>query len=269
MKAPATVGAVMAMLGAYGSQVGAAPAGMPVAHRLIDVPYLSQAKEPGAGEALVMVFRYWGDRRVMPVDFTSLATPSERGVVTSDLVEAVTSRGWQAIASQGPSSAPLSELQRQVDQGRPVIALVEAAPGRLRYVVIVGVTPASVVLHDPASSSFHVAAADEFDREWRGSNRWRLVVLPPPTARATSGPGDAPVASGVPTLGHAAGSDQRVRRAGGSRGRDRGNGRSGGAIARRRARLVPRKRQSAARARHAAVQGLVVGRCRAPRRAGG
>lgn len=168
-----------------GRNVMAAPA-MPAAgpHRLIDVPYLPQTPELCGGAALAMVLRYWGDRRVLPMDFQPLVNKSASGIQTSDLVRAVTTRGWKAYATQGASGAPLDALSHEIDQGRPVIALVEASPGRLHYVVVVGMTRESVVLHDPARTSFLVAAADEFDREWRGSDRWRLVVLPPPTFRA-------------------------------------------------------------------------------------
>ena len=85
-----------------------------------------------------------------------------------------------AAFSGGRPSGMTAELQRQVDQGRPVIVLIEPTPGRFHYVVVVGVAPSSVVYHDPARTSFHVAAADEFDHEWRGSLNWRLVALPPP-----------------------------------------------------------------------------------------
>ena len=135
------------------------------------------------GAALAMVMRYWGDRSVLPTDFTSLVKSSARGIETTDLSAAVTARGWQAFAGEG-ASATRADLQRQVDQGRPVIVLIEPTPGRFHYVVVVGVTPSSVVFHDPARTSFHVAAADEFDHEWRGSLNWRLVVLPPPTSES-------------------------------------------------------------------------------------
>jgi hypothetical protein len=150
-------------------------------HVLIDVPFLPQAPELCGGAALAMVMRYWGDRSVQPTDFKSLVKPSARGIETTDLSAAVTARGWQAFAGEG-ASATRADLQRQVDQGRPVIVLIEPTPGRFHYVVVVGVTLSSVVFHDPARTSFHVAAADEFDHEWRGSLNWRLVVLPPPTS---------------------------------------------------------------------------------------
>jgi hypothetical protein len=178
----------------------AAPAGAD-GHVLIDVPYLPQTPELSGGAALAMVMRYWGDRTVLPVDFRSLVKASARGIETTGLVAAATARGWQTLAGEDPSGT-VAELQRQVDQGRPVIVLIEPTPGRFHYVVVVGVTPSSVVFHDPARTSFHVAAADEFVHEWRGSLNWRLVVLPPPTlgdVRSRLG-GTASTAPSVPVV---------------------------------------------------------------------
>jgi hypothetical protein len=171
-------------------------------HALIDVPYLPQTLELCGAAALAMVLRYWGDRTVLPTDFRSLVKPSAREIETTDLAAAVTARGWRAFTSVGPAGTR-ADLQRQVDQGRPVIVLIEPTPGRFHYVVVVGVTSSSVVFHDPARTSFDVAAADEFDHEWRGSLNWRLVVLPPPTSgdvRSTLGESASlvPAAPAVP-----------------------------------------------------------------------
>jgi len=148
-------------------------------HRLIDVPYLPQTAALCGGAALAMVMRYWGDRTVLPSDFQSLVE-SPDGITTTDLIGAVARRGWQAAASQAPGDTPLAGLGREVDLGRPVIVLIEPSPGHFHYVVVVGVTRDRVVLHDPARTPFRVVGVDTFDREWRGSQRWQLVVLPPP-----------------------------------------------------------------------------------------
>src|SRR5262245_42382702 len=140
----------MAMLCLSSTARAAGPAGLPDGrHVLVDVPYLPQTPELCGGAALAMVLRYWGDRTVQPGDFRSLVKPSARGIETTDLVAAVTARGWQAFSGEGPSGT-IADLQRQVDQGRPVIVLIELTPGRFHYVVVVGVTPSSVVFHDPA-----------------------------------------------------------------------------------------------------------------------
>jgi len=151
------------------------PAAQP-AHRLIDVPYLAQTPELCGGAAAAMVMRYWGDRTVLPVDFQPLVS-SPSGILTTDLASAIAGRGWQAFATEAGDD-PIAGLQHDVDLGRPVIALIEASPGRLHYVVVVGVTDDRVVYHDPARTAFRVAAVKEFDDQWRGGHRWRLVILP-------------------------------------------------------------------------------------------
>ena len=159
-----------------GARASAAPAAG--GHRLIDVPYLSQSANLCGGAALAMVMRYWGDRAILPVDFQGLVT-SPSGIVTTDLAKDVARRGWQATAGSAPDLDPLSSLQHDVDLGRPVIALLEVSAGHFHYVVVVGVTTDKVVFHDPARTAFRVESADTFDHAWRGSARWRLLVLPP------------------------------------------------------------------------------------------
>ena len=167
---------------AFAAQAASAAPGdpsAPAAHRLIDVPYLPQTPELCGGAAAAMVMRYWGDATVLPVDFQSLVS-SANGILTTDLASAIARRGWQAVASEGSDDADgaLRGLQHEVDVGRPVITLIEASPGRLHYVVVVGVTGDRVVFHDPARTAFRVESASDFDAEWRGGRRWRLVILP-------------------------------------------------------------------------------------------
>jgi hypothetical protein len=194
MGATRTMGVVALTLGVFGVG-GVGPAlGGPVptpagAHRLIDVPYFSQTPALCGGAALAMVLRYWGDRTVLPSDFQSLVSRSAAGIVTTDLVAAVSRRGWQAIPGQAQASTAIRDLGPQVDQGRPAIVLIERSPGQFHYVVVVGLTETSVVIHDPARTSFDVVAADAFDREWRGGGGWFLIVLPPAAAVGASVPG--------------------------------------------------------------------------------
>jgi len=200
MSATGVMGVVALTLGVFGvSGVGPALAG-PVpapsgAHRLIEVPYFPQTPALCGGAALAMVLRYWGDRTVLPSDFQSLVSRSAEGILTADMVAVVSRRGWRALPGQGRESTALRDLGPQIDQGRPAIALIERSPGQFHYVVIVGLTEASVVLHDPARTSFEVVAADAFDREWRGSGGWFLIVLPPAAAVEAPAPEDMAAAA--------------------------------------------------------------------------
>jgi hypothetical protein len=145
---------------------------------LLDVPYLTQTQQLCGGAAVAMVLRYWGARDVLPQDFVSLVEPSEGGIRTSALTDAVVRRGWQVVSANQQADTSAAWLAAEIDKGRPVIALVEVSPGTYHYVVVVGVTAGEVVYHDPARAPFRVVPVGEFDRQWSSANRWTLVVLP-------------------------------------------------------------------------------------------
>lgn len=184
-----------------GRAAAAPPSGASPGHRLVDVPYLAQTAELCGGAALAMVKRYWGDRTVLPGDYRSLVT-SSAGIVTSDLARAAGQGGWRVAAGEGTGPEALSGLQQDVDLGQPVIVLLRLSPGHFHYVVVVGVTDALVVFHDPARSAFLVSRSGDFDRLWSGAHRWSLLVLPPLHGIVT----DRPTRAGseyANTVGHA------------------------------------------------------------------
>ena len=87
------------------------------------------------------------------------------------------------------ASTSFDRLRTEVDRGRPVVALIEARPSVYHFVVVVGVTDAAIVLHDPARGPFQVMPRAEFDAAWAPAERWMLLVLPP---------ADRPQARGAP-----------------------------------------------------------------------
>lgn len=173
--------------------------------RLLDVPYLPQTPDLCGGAAVAMVLRYWGERLVFPEDFASLVDRSAAGIRTAVLTEDVERRGWQARAATLDAGSSAEWMRGHVNNGRPVIALIDAGAARLHYVVVVAWSRDRVIAHDPARAPFRVFTGDEFDRAWTASGRWALLVLPagssdtrptPDPARATPVPRSAlPVAS--------------------------------------------------------------------------
>ncbi len=161
-----------------------APAQLEV-HALLDVPYVAQTPELCGGAAVAMVLRYWGERDVFPQDFASLV--GEGGILTGSLTSAVRERGWQALVLPAAEGSPQGRMRSEIDRGRPLIALIEAAPHIYHYVVIVGSTDQVIVVHDPARAPFRVLTWAEFDRAWTGAGRWSMLVLPP----SGFSPGDA------------------------------------------------------------------------------
>ena len=97
---------------------------------VLDVPYLPQSELLCGGAALAMVERWWGRRGVYAEDFISLVRPELRGILTSDLVAAARARGWETRAFDGTPE----EVRSILEQGQPVVALIQVAPGRYHYV---------------------------------------------------------------------------------------------------------------------------------------
>src|SRR5439155_21599152 len=97
------------------------------------------------------------------------------GIRTDDLAAALRARSWNALEVRGSPEA----LARELQQGRPVISLVEDHPGTYHYVVVVARNDDGVVFHDPARAPFRVASTTDFDRRWSATARWMLVVTPP------------------------------------------------------------------------------------------
>ena len=140
----------------------------------LDVPYVSQTEALCGGAASAMVLRYWGARGVTADEFAPQLNSRRDGIETRVLVDALVQRGSLAFAFTGTIASVTHHLRRR----RPVIALIESAPGRLHYVVVVDVTDRVVVYHDPAGRPFQTMAIDEFLRAWSASSRWSLLVLP-------------------------------------------------------------------------------------------
>jgi predicted double-glycine peptidase len=142
--------------------------------RVLDVPYIAQSEALCGGAAAAMVLRYWGERGLNAESFSHLVDRSAAGIPTTALVGDLKSRGWNALELRGSDAL----LERQTDQGRPVMVLLEDRPGTFHYVVVVAMTPSTVLFHDPARAPYRALARDEFDRRWAVSDRWMGVITP-------------------------------------------------------------------------------------------
>jgi predicted double-glycine peptidase len=159
---------------------------------ILDVPFIAQSELLCGGAAAAMVMRYWGERAVDAASFQSLVDRQAGGIHADALAANMRERHWNAVALEGSADA----VERELQQGRPVIALIEDHPGTYHYVVIVARNADGVVFHDPARAPFRVATASEFDRRWNVTHRWMLLVTPAAAARrdeAAVAPGGQPV----------------------------------------------------------------------------
>ena len=161
---------------------------------ILDVPFVAQSELLCGGAAAAMVMRYWGERGVDAEAFQPLVDRSAGGIRTDALAAALRARRWNTIEVEGSADA----LARQLQQGRPVIALLEDRPGTFHYVVVVAQSGDGVVFHDPARAPFRVASAANFDKRWSAAGHWMLVVTPAAGDTPAAQPPAPPVAPSTP-----------------------------------------------------------------------
>ncbi len=185
----------LAALGGLGASLGGAsataqsPAAEPGrgAPPALDVPYLPQSELLCGGAAVAMVERWWGKRGVYAEDFAALVRPELQGIRTTDLAAAARSRGWDTRTFDGTPDA----VRQILAGGIPVVALIEVAPRRFHYVVLLGWAEGRVTYHDPAIAPSRLVAEARFLKEWSGGERWAMVLRP-----GTRSPGE-PVTDSV------------------------------------------------------------------------
>jgi hypothetical protein len=155
------------------------PPPVPAVPAILSVPYLPQSEALCGGAAAAMVMRYWGAEDVYADAFAPLVDRKAGGIHTSALVADLERRHWTVAAGPGDGDG----LARELARGRPVIALIEDRPQRFHYVVVVSLPAGKVVLHDPARAPSRTLDRARFDAAWEKSQRWMLILLPPPSAQ--------------------------------------------------------------------------------------
>ena len=141
---------------------------------VLEVPYVAQSEALCGGAAAAMVMRYWGAQGVYAEDFSPYVS-SDAGIQTGDLVAALDSLGWQPYPFRGTAA----DVQAHLKRGRPVVALLEVAPERYHYVVIVAWGKNGVLYHDPAVAPNRVLSAAQWEVQWQATGYWALLLLPP------------------------------------------------------------------------------------------
>jgi len=146
----------------------------------LDVPFVPQTDLLCGGAAVSMVFRFWGDAHADAQQFASLVDRRAGGIADDVLVEAVRRRGWRTVRVSGQPNVVTSELQ----QHHPLIVLIGQGGSRYHYVVVTGVDDAGVTVHDPSWGPSRPISHADFDRLWKASGYWSLLILPDTTSAA-------------------------------------------------------------------------------------
>lgn len=164
----------------------------------LQVPYLAQGPLLCGGASAAMVERFWGARGVYASDYASLVSREDGGILTGDLVRALTERGHPVRVVR---DRPRRVLAR-VRGGTPAIVLLESGEARYHYVVLVEAGPREVRIHDPMLGPGRPLSRQAFLRRWAPSGHWALLAGPP---EETAGGGSAPD-GGAPVAGPGDGS---------------------------------------------------------------
>src|SRR5688572_33238332 len=109
------------------------------------VPYLPQTEALCGGAAAAMVFRYWGDTHADIEAFAPLVDKRAGGIADDVLVKAIEERGWQSRRFSGS----IEMLEDHIESGRPVVILVHDRGKLFHYMVVTGIEPGAVIVHDP------------------------------------------------------------------------------------------------------------------------
>lgn len=151
----------------------------------LDVPFVKQQKD-GCGAAVIsMVMQYWQqhqDRSANPNAAYDriqhqLYSPQAHGIYAVAMERYFHQNGYRTFAFAGQ----LTDFERELAKGRPLIAALKpGSGGELHYVVVVGLDqPDRVILvNDPAQRKLLKEDQASFEREWKATGHWTLLALP-------------------------------------------------------------------------------------------
>ncbi len=156
-----------------------------LANLWLDVPFVPQQKEGCGAASIAMVMQYWEQHQGQPLHPEAEPAPILRalysgpahGIYASAMVRYFQQNGYRALAFAGQPA----DLERELQQGRPLIAALKPGPGpSLHYVVVVGLDePQKLVLvNDPAQRKLLKEDQSQFEREWKAAGHWILLAVP-------------------------------------------------------------------------------------------
>jgi ABC-type bacteriocin/lantibiotic exporter with double-glycine peptidase domain len=151
----------------------------------LDVPFVPQQKDGCGAASIAMVMQYWEQRQGQPQRpeadpsqiLRALYTGPAHGIYASAMVRYFQSSGYRAFAFAGATA----DLERQLAQGRPLIAALKPGSGpSLHYVVVAGLDEPQqlVLINDPAQRKLLKENQSQFEREWSATGHWILLAVP-------------------------------------------------------------------------------------------
>jgi tetratricopeptide (TPR) repeat protein len=151
---------------------------LPAAHVIKDVPFIEQSAGYCGPTALAIVMNRAGNKISVDEIARQVYTPGMKGSLQIDLISAARRNGMLAIPVEG-----VEALLTEVAAGNPVIVFENLALSWLpqwHYATVFGYDSVKkeVVMHS-GPDAFKRESFAEFEKSWRLSKYWGLVVLPP------------------------------------------------------------------------------------------
>lgn len=137
---------------------------------------MKQASNFCGPASLESVLKFYGVPGDQDTIARSVYSQGLKGSLVTDLENYARSKGMKTTLSQGS----LDDIKRLVDEGRPVIVLVDLGfwvVSKPHYLVVTGYAGDDVIAHTGFESSRHFSYED-FTRIWKKKDSVYLVIYP-------------------------------------------------------------------------------------------
>lgn len=146
----------------------------------LDVPLFPDRTDQCGPAALAGVLRFWGKEAGMAALKQEVYRASLKGSISVDLLLAAQARGMSAQLLDGD----LAQVKKELDAGHPLIAFLNQGLSFLpvgHYLVVTGYDARRHGVYVNSDARKNAFMTDEsFDRQWKRTDRWALLILPSP-----------------------------------------------------------------------------------------
>jgi uncharacterized protein YvpB len=154
----------------------------------LDVPFIKQEKNGCGAASIAMLMQYWLRQQGQPVREEADAARIQRalyseephGILASAVADYFRKNGYQVFAFAGE----WQDLKEHIEKGRPLLAALRPLGNgkELHYVVVAGLDESRqlVLVNDPAERKLLPFDRAAFEKAWKVTGNWTLLVLPPP-----------------------------------------------------------------------------------------
>lgn len=144
----------------------------------LDVPYVPQAQDNDCGPAaLASLFRFYGQETSLEEITREIYLPVLNRTLLPDMENFARDLGFETLSGRGD----VSLLKQSLEEGRPVIVLLEAGPGMIRrphYIIVTGYASNGFLAHAGVVENVYIDFED-LDRRWKEMNNLYLMIIKP------------------------------------------------------------------------------------------